>query len=317
MLGRCSLIMFFGIALSSCSIVPNSKSFTAQALLVLFSLMAFLFIVVWGRRLRQLRRDGQTWSWPRPVELAIGAITDFFDTLGIGAFAPSTALFRLTKVVPDEKIPGTLNVGHTLPTIAQALIFIQIVDVSPGTLLPMIVAAGLGAWLGTAVVGQLPRLQIRLGMGLALLLAASIMLLSLRGILPAGQDALALSGWNWWLGVFGNFVLGLLMPLGIGLYAPCMILVSLLGMSPLAAFPIMMGSCAFLMPISSVGFFHNQRYQISSALGLALAGVPAVLLAAYLVKSLQLDTLRWGVVVVVTYVAFSILYSAWQERRDG
>lgn len=303
------------LSLSACSDELNQKALTPKALLLLFSLMALLFVGLWVRSLIRMRRENQEWTWPRPIELAVGAVTDFFDTLGIGAFAPSTAIFRLAKIVPDELIPGTLNVGHTLPTIAQALIFIQIVDVAPGTLLPMISAAGIGAWLGTKLVGDLPRFQIRLGMGFAMLLAATIMLLSLLGVLPAGKDALILTGWQWWVGVLGNFVLGLLMPLGIGLYAPCMILVSLLGMSPLAAFPIMMGSCAFLMPISSAGFFQNQRYQVSSALGLAMAGVPAVLLAAFLVKSLQLDTLRWGVVLIVTYVALSILHSAWRDHR--
>ncbi|MBC3830822.1 sulfite exporter TauE/SafE family protein [Undibacterium amnicola] len=262
-----------------------------------------------------MRIAGIQWRWPRPVEILIGAITDFFDTLGIGSFAPSTAFFRLGKIVPDELIPGTLNVGHTLGTITQALIFIQIVDVAPTTLLPMILTAGAGAWLGTAIVGSLPRFHIRLGMGAALLLAALIMLMSLLGLLPAGLDALELTGWKWWVGVIGNFVLGLLMPLGIGLYAPCMIMVSLLGMSPLAAFPIMMGSCAFLMPISSIGFIRNQKYLPSAALGVAIGGVPAVLLAAFIVKSLPLDYVRWIVVLVVFIVAITLLSSAYRERR--
>ena len=304
------------ILLTACDTSANLPFTVTQGLLFLFSCLAFVFITAWFLRLREMSQSGVSWQWPRPVELAIGAITDFFDTLGIGAFAPSTALFRLGKLVPDELIPGTLNVGHTLPTIAQALIFIQIVDVAPATLLPMMFAAGIGAWIGTKVVGQLPRFHIRVGMGLALLLAASIMLLSLLGVLPAGLDALSLSGWKWWAGVGGNFVLGLLMPLGIGLYAPCMILVSLLGMSPLAAFPIMMGSCAFLMPISSLGFFKNRRYLPSAALGLALAGVPGVLLAAFLVKSLPLEYLRWIVVAVVLIVAVTILKSAMEERKQ-
>ncbi len=105
------------------------------------------------------------------------------------------------------------------------------------------------------------------------------------------------------------------MPLGIGLYAPCMIMVSLLGMSPLAAFPIMMGSCAFLMPISSIGFIRNQKSLPSAALGVAIGGVPAVLLAAYIVKSLPLDYVRWIVLVVVLIVGLSLLRSAYRERR--
>ena len=187
------------LCLSACSEDLNQKTLTPKALLLLFSLMALMFIGLWVRSLLKMRRENLGWKWPRPIELAVGAVTDFFDTLGIGAFAPSTAIFRLAKIVPDELIPGTLNVGHTLPTIAQALIFIQIVDVAPSTLLPMISAAGIGAWLGTKLVGDLPRFQIHLGMGFAMLLAASIMLLSLLGVLPAGKDALMLAGWQWWI----------------------------------------------------------------------------------------------------------------------
>lgn len=285
-------------------------------LLMLFSVLGLAFFTYWMWRLRAKRDQPGARKFPNPIELLIGAVTDFFDTLGIGSFAPTTAFFRMGRIVPDELLPGTLNVGHTLPTIAQALIFIQLVPVATDTLLPMIFSAGIGAWMGAGIAGRLPRFQIRFGMGLALLLAATIMLLSLLKVLPAGEDALGLIGWKWWLGVAGNFALGLLMPLGIGLYAPCMIMVSLLGMSPLAAFPIMMGSCAFLMPICSMRFCQNEKYSVSAALGLAIGGVPAVLLAAFLVKSLPLDYVRWVVVAVVAIVATSLLYAALKEKTQ-
>ncbi|MGH7713453.1 MAG: permease, partial [Gemmatimonadaceae bacterium] len=112
------------------------------------------------------------------------------------------------------------------------------------------------------------------------------------------------------IAVVGNFALGALMTLGIGLYAPCMILVSLLGMNPMAAFPIMMGSCAFLMPIGSIRFIKAAKYDPRAALGLAVGGVPAVLIAALIVKSLPLTWIRWLVVVVVLYAAITMLASA-------
>ena len=51
--------------------------------------------------------------------LLTGFVTNFFDTLGIGSFAPSTVIFRFRQMVPDELIPGTLNVGHTLPVVLR------------------------------------------------------------------------------------------------------------------------------------------------------------------------------------------------------
>ena len=113
----------------------------------------------------------------------------------------------------------------------------------------------------------------------------------------------------------GSFVLGSLMTLGIGMYAPCMILVALLGMNPRAAFPIMMGACAFLMPVAGMRFIQRGSFSPRASLGLTLGGVPAVLVAALIVKSLPLETLRWGVVAVVLYTSFTMLRSAILERR--
>ncbi|MGH6820733.1 MAG: TSUP family transporter, partial [Methylocella sp.] len=160
------------------------------------------------------------------------------------------------------------------------------------------------------VVSGLPRKAIQLGMGGALFAAAVLMLMTNLGAFPGGGEALALSGPKLIAGIVGKFALGALMTLGIGLYAPCMILVSLLGMSPLAAFPIMMGSCAFLMPLGSVGFLRSGRYDLRAALGLALGGIPGVLIAAFIVKSMPLEWLRWLVVVVVVYASVLMLNAA-------
>ncbi len=248
-------------------------------------------------------------------QTAIGLGTDFFDTLGIGSFATTTALFKLLKLVPDELIPGTLNVGHTLPSVAQAFIYIAIIDVDVVTLALMIAASVIGAWFGAGVVSRWPRRPIRLGMGIALTIASALFVMKNLNLLPAGGDTLALSGPQLWLAVGINLILGALMTLGIGLYAPCMITVALLGMNPAAAFPIMMGSCAFLMPVGAVRFIDSGRYQLKAALGLTLGGVPAVLLAAFIVKSLPLETVRWLVAVVVFYTAIVMLYSAYREDR--
>jgi len=270
------------------------------------------FAVVWGLAVRAARRRAGSGDALRPTSfhLAVGFATDFLDTLGIGSFATTTTAWRLARRVDDRWIPGTLNVGHALPSIAQALIYVTIIRVDLRTLLAMIAAAVVGAWSGSALVAGWSRRTVRLAMGTALLVAAGILVAGMLGRLPAGGDALGLSGRRLALGVLGNFALGALMTAGIGLYAPCMILVSLLGMSPAAAFPIMMGSCAFLMPVASLRFVRRGAYDVRAALGLALAGVPAVLVAAFLVRSLPLDAVRWLVVGVATYTAVTLLAAA-------
>jgi uncharacterized membrane protein YfcA len=249
----------------------------------------------------------------------VSFIANFFDTLGIGSFATTTTMVRQFKLIPDELLPGTLNVGYVIPTVVQAYIYMQLVPVEPLTLIVLIGAAVLGAWLGAGVVAGWPRRNVQLGIGSGLLVFAVIMFLGLPqiGLLPAGGTALGLSGAKLGLGALGNFVLGALMPAGIGLYAPCMILIYLLGMNPTAAFPIMMGSCAFLMPLASVRFIRAGSYSRTAVIGMMVAAIPAVFIAALIVKTLPLDQVKWLVVAVVTYTSISLLRAAQREKALG
>jgi uncharacterized membrane protein YfcA len=272
--------------------------------------VAAIFIAVWV----SAALKGGGFVLPGPIDIAIGFVTDFLDTLGIGSFAPTTSLFKFFKLVPDEKIPGTLNAGHTLPTIAEAIIYTTIIGVDPTTMILMIVAAVVGAWLGAGLVARWPRRYVQVGMGGALVVAAALFVMKGDGLFPGGGTALGLTGTTLAFAVFVNFCLGALMTIGIGLYAPALILIALLGMNPKAAFPIMMGSCAFLMPIASLRFIKFDAYSIKAALGLTLGGIPGVLIAAFIVKSLPLTWVYWLVVVVVAYAAFTMLRSAYVER---
>jgi uncharacterized membrane protein YfcA len=279
--------------------------------LLVFALVAVGFACVWWivERHRSARPGRMT-----ATDLAVGFGTNFFDALGIGNFAPTTAVFKLTRRMPDEEIPGTLNVGHTLPVLVSAVIFTASVTVDFRTLATMLASAILGAWFGAGWVARWPRRAIQLGMGVALLLAAMLFVATNLRWIPGGGVASGLSGEALVLAACVNFLLGALMTLGVGLYAPCLILVSLLGMSPLAAFPIMMGSCALLMPAAGARFIRAGRYNRAAAIGLTIGGIPGVLAAVYVVKSLPLFWLRWLVVIVVLYTSIVMLRSAYVTR---
>jgi uncharacterized membrane protein YfcA len=252
---------------------------------------------------------------PKPLEIAAGFVVAFFDTLGIGSFAPTTAVFKLRRMVPDEMIPGTLNVGLTPPALVEAIIFVTAIIVEPALLVATVGSAAAGAWLGAGIVARMPRRGIQITMGIALLIAGSVFTAINLGALPGGGTAMGLEGWKFGLAVTVNFVLGALMSAGIGLYAPCMITLALLGMNPLAAFPIMMGSCALLQPVASLRFFQTGAFAWGASLGLASGGILGVLVAAYIVKSLPLTALRWLVIVVIAYAAFAMLRSAARSDR--
>jgi uncharacterized membrane protein YfcA len=293
----------------------DAKLILIAALIVI----TIVYFVFWWTHARAKHASGAHGAHepvrPTPLMLAIGFVTNFFDTLGIGSFATTTAMFRAWKLVPDEQIPGTLNVGHILPTVVQAVIYTQLIKVEFMTMALLIAAACAGAWLGAGVVGGWPRRNVQIGMGTALFGAATIMFLQVMNFMPGGGTALELQGAKLAIGLGGNFILGALMTLGIGLYAPCMILISLLGMNPTAAFPIMMGSCAFLMPVGSLQFIRKDAYNLRAALGLMIGGPLAVLIAAFIVKSLPLFYMRWLVIAVVVYTATTMLRTAARERK--
>jgi uncharacterized membrane protein YfcA len=285
-------------------------------LLIALGIVSAVYLFILGRALARARDAAAADGARNPTigSIVTGFFANFWDTLGIGSFATTTTIFRQWKMVRDEWIPGTLNVGHTIPTIVQAFIFTKIVPVDSKTLILMIIAAIAGAWLGAGVVARWPRRWVQIGMGMALIAAACLMLLAQLQANPVGGVALGVSGAKLALAIGGNFALGALMTLGIGLYAPCMILVSLLGMDPKAAFPIMMGSCAFLMPVASARFIRERSYHPGVSAGLLLGGIPAVLIAAYIVKELPLTIVRVLVIVVVLYTAINLLLTASRER---
>jgi uncharacterized membrane protein YfcA len=294
-----------------------------SALLAALAVLTVVFVGAWTRAVVALRGDRDVEftpatdvGAPTAMSVPVGVITNFLDTLGIGSFATTTALFRFFKMVPDRIIPGTLNVGHTLPTIVQAFFYISVIPVDVVTLVSMIAAAVAGAWLGAGIVAGWSKRNVQFGMGFALLAAAIFFTMRNLGAFPAGSTNIGVSGIMLVVAVAGNFLLGALMSLGIGLYAPCMILVSLLGMSETTAFPIMMGSCAFLMPVGSLKFIKERAYSLRVALGLAIGGIPGVVVAAKIVKSLDLTTVRWLVIVVVLYTAVTMLYSAFTATDE-
>ena len=245
----------------------------------------------------------------------IGFVVNFFDVLGIGAFAPQTALLKFTKQTEDRVLPGTLNVSNTIPVLIQALIFIQIVEVEPITLISMLLSAAGGAILGAGIVAKLSVRKIQLTMGFALLVTAFFMLSGQMDWIQNGGEAIGLTGGKLALAIGANFILGAFMTVGIGLYAPCMALVYALGMSPLVAFPIMMGSCAFLMPPASAKFIKEGAYNRKASVSMAIPGIIAVLIAAFLVKSLPLNTLRWVVIAVIIYTSLVMFKSALNSRN--
>ena len=290
----------------------------SAALLIIYACFATVEVAVIISWLVATRRH----RWPlRPSgsDVAIGVVTNFLDTLGIGNYAQITALFKLRRHPPDELIPGTLNVGNAIPILFSATLFVTAVQVEPTLLIAMIISAGAGAWIGAGIVSRMHRRAIQVFMGVALLLAAGLFTMTNLGIIPPAGSAMGLGGWRFAVAVVANFVLGALMCVGIGNYAPSMALLAFLGMHPIAAYPIMIASDGVLIPVASLGFLRSRRFSPAVAVGLTLGGVVGTVAAFPLVKMLgtHLTLMRWVVTVVVAYAAIAMLRSARASQPDA
>jgi uncharacterized membrane protein YfcA len=273
---------------------------------------AVWFLYVFVADIIEHREQLEPVSWIKTGLIGFGV--NFFDVLGIGAFAPQTALLKFTKQTSDKLIPGTMNVANTFSVLIQAIIFIQVIEVEPTTLILMFLAAMLGAIIGADIVAKLSENKIRFTMSIALLITAGFMFANQMDWIQGEGVAIGIHGWKLIIACVVNFILGALMTAGVGLYAPCMALVFLLGLSPQVAFPIMMGSCAFLMPPASYKFIKSGAYNKKAALGMAIPSVLAVLIAAFIVKSLPLDALRWMVLGIILYTSATMFWSAWKPQ---
>jgi uncharacterized membrane protein YfcA len=248
---------------------------------------------------------------------ALGLVTDFLDTLGVGSFATTTTVLRLGRVVDDERIPGTLNVGHAIPTMLEAALFLTAVPVDLLTLVTMVTAGGLGAWFGAGMVVHWPRRTIQRAMAVSLLITANFIVLRQIQLFPSGGNSPGLSGAALVMAVLASVLIGSLTSLGIGNYAPTMAVTYMLGMNPKAVFPIMAASAALILPTAAIRFFRSGRFDRRTALGLALGGVPGVLIAVFLVKELNVDLLRWLVVAVLLYTSATLYRSSREWNGDA
>ena len=287
-----------------------------KAILGAIAVISTGFSAVYVNDFRKNRNSANNGIFKRG--LIIGFITDFLDAIGVGSFATTTAILKFDKKVnvPDKLLPGTLNVAHALPMVAQALMSLTAIEIDIFTLICMIVAAVVGSWIGAGVISKLPEKKVQLTMAVALLGTAGLLVAKQLGVMPAGGDAIGLEGTKLIIGVVGNFVLGALMTEGIGLYAPCMAMVALLGMNPKAAFPIMMGSCAFVGPIACTKFVKEGAYVREVSMGITLGGIVGSVLAILFVTNLPVYWLNWLVVAVVLYTAVTMFKAALNKNNE-
>lgn len=275
---------------------------------ILVSLMG-IYSYVFFKDYKQVKEAGELDNTSVVKVGILGWVANFFDTLGIGSFAIIVAGNKFFKLgIKDKELPGFLNVGCCLPVMCEAFIFTTVIKVDPLTLFSMLIGAAVGAYIGAGVISKMNESKIQLIMGTALIVTAVLMFCSKIGLMPGGGDAIGLTGIKLVIGVIGNSILGALMTVGVGLFAPCMALTYFLGLSPEVTFPIMMGSCAMLQPIASVKFIKENAYPRKATLALGLCGIVGVLIAAYIVKTLSIETLKWLIMGVLVYTGSSMIY---------
>ena len=288
--------------------------------LVLLFLMALFLVFFLGDILkhRQNLRNGGIKNYM--IAALLGFVTNFFDTLGIGSFAPQTIVYKLCHMVKDDTyIPGTLNTANTIPVMFEGLIFLSIVEVEPKTLAILFITSVIGGVLGAKIESRLPVKKVQLVIAAALGMTAIFMVLRQAGILDsmgAANTATGLSGLSLVLAALALVIVGMGQALGVGFYAPCMAVVYFFGMDPLVSFPIMMGACAAVMPTSSITYVKEGKYERVLSIIITVTGIAGVAVAAFLVKNIDKSILTWIVVVVVIIASITTFKQALSQTND-
>ncbi|KEH51855.1 sulfite exporter TauE/SafE family protein [Streptococcus macedonicus] len=245
--------------------------------------------------------------------LWIGYVTDLLDTLGIGTFATSTALFKATKLVEDDKkIPATLSTAHIIPVLIEALCFITIVEVNLTTLFVMAMASFLGAFVGTRITKNWNTRQVQRVLGILLIVAALIMFYRLIANPGASISESAHGLYGIWIlvGAMFNFMIGILMTMGLGNYAPELIFFSMLGINPSVALPVMMLDAAVIMSASTTDFIKSGRVNWPGVLGIIIGGSFGVLTAAFFLSKLDINHFKILIVFIALFTGTSLLRSS-------
>lgn len=249
--------------------------------------------------------------------MLIGFITDFGDTLGIGSFATTTAAFRATHYIDDDRqLPGTLNAMHAIPVMVEALFFITAVKVELSTLLPMTTAAVVGAYVGTHVTKNWHAPTVQRVMSAALFIAVVIMIVRMITN-PGADNALTVHGLHgWWLvlGIVFNLGIGILMTMGLGNYAPELIFFSLMGVNPAIAFPVMMLDAALIMPTTAWNVIKMDRISWRGFAGVTIGGILGVIVAAKFFTSMDVQLLKLLIIVVSLWTAFGLFRDSFKQN---
>jgi uncharacterized membrane protein YfcA len=256
---------------------------------------------------------------PTLESIGLGAVVSFFDTLGIGSFAPTTAWLKFRKLVPDRLIPPTMLVGLSPPAMAESVIFLILlgVMVDPALLFGCAVAVLLGGLVGAPLVARAQVWIVQLVVAIGLVLAAIAYAATNLHLMPGGGTASSLSIELTIAAIAANFLFGVLLNFGVGNYAPTLVTLSLMGMNPRLVFPIMAAGAAMMGAGACVRHIQMRNLEMRVVVGLAIGGVPAVLVAAFLVKEMPLDILRWLVIVVVLYAAAIMFRASMMGRKEG
>ena len=283
-------------------------------LLSFTGMQGFLMISDYSKAKRENRLEDESC-----VKAGIaGMVGNFFDTLGVSSFAVIIAMGKAMKMkFKDKELPAMLNISCAIPNITEALIFLTAIEVDPTTLVSMLIAAGMGSYIGAGIVEKLDEKKIQLAMGIALFITATVIFMGLPwvNLLPVGGSSIGLSGSKLFIGVTLNFIYGALMTAGIGLYAPCMATTYILGMSPKCAFPIMMGSCAVLMPIASTRFIKDGHYPRKTSIWITIGGVVGVFAAAYIFNAMPMNMVKVLCVFVIYYTSYGMLKKAFNREK--
>lgn len=269
-------------------------------------------VVLWKIVRLALSAPGKISEIPNKIYLLLtGFIANIADTLGLGSFAVIVAMNNRWKMIDDKQLPGTLNAQSVLPTLLQSLLFLNIVAIDLKVLVPFVLAACLGGLICGSLVARLEKQRVRQAMILGFIGIGCLIFANQMSWLPVGGDAITLPTSKILIGIPAMLLAGMLPGVGVGIYVPIQVILFFLGLSPLVAFPIMTTSGAIAQSVTAYAFVSKNEFASRESIWIGVAGFVGVLIAVPMITYVNHSTLRWLLLFIVFYNA----YSTWQAYQ--
>ena len=163
------------------------------------------------------------------------------------------AMRNFLKLMPDNKTyNGSLVVQAALPTAVQSILFLGLVQVDTLMLVVSCVSIAIGGIISGYLINRVSRQGILYVMLITFMISAALLVLNKFHLLNIGGELTYVRGDKLIILAVVMLLAGMLPAFGVGYYSIVLVIIFMLGISPIVAYPIMTTASAVQMPMTAI-----------------------------------------------------------------